>query len=380
MSKQNILILKFPYASLFGGGERHTLTLVEGLRKKGFSFFFASSCPVLLKEFKERNWHSKKMWAPKEPVSKKSLLLFPFFAPFFFCRLTLLLLNYRFRNKVKIVFCLSLTEKILITVPARMLGMKVVWMEHVSANRWLTLNPLRVFYTMYARFAMIVVVSESIKSELIGKLHIQTKNIVTIYSGTDLPEVTLRDIKARVNRGEFIIGTIARLEREKGIEYLIRAIDIVKDIIPKIKLIVVGDGSERRNLNWLVNSLQMTERVQFVGFQDHINQWIRNFDVFVLPSAIRESFGMVLIDAMANLRPVVASKIGGIAEIVDHKETGILVEPKNSEEIANAIIYLYNHPEETVEIIKNARAKIETSFTKQKMLNEFEKLFIVLSR
>ncbi|MBU1074508.1 glycosyltransferase family 4 protein [Patescibacteria group bacterium] len=380
MSKQNILILKFPYSSLFGGGERHTLTLVEGLRKKGFSFFLASSCPVLLKEFKERNWHSKKMWAPKEPVSKKSLLLFPFFAPFFFCRLAFLLLSFRFRNKVKIVFCLSLTEKILITVPARMLGMKVVWMEHVSANRWLTLNPLRVFYTMYAMLAMIVVVSESIKSELIGKLHIQPKNIVTIYSGTDLPEVTLKDIKARVNKGEFIIGTIARLEREKGIEYLIRAIDIVKDIIPKIKLIVVGDGSERRNLNWLVNSLQMTERVQFVGFQDHINQWIRNFDVFVLPSAIRESFGMVLIDAMANLRPVVASKIGGIAEIVDHKETGILVEPKNSEEIANAIIYLYNHPEETVEIIKNARAKIETSFTKQKMLNEFEKLFIVLSR
>jgi glycosyltransferase involved in cell wall biosynthesis len=380
MSKQNILILKFPYSSLFGGGEKHTLTLVDGLRKKGFSFFLVSSCSVLLKEFKDRNWNSKRIWAPKEPVSKISLLIFPFLAPFFLLRLLSLLISFRFRHKIKTVFCLSLTEKILITLPARMLGMKIVWMEHVSANRWLTLNPLRVFYTMYSRLAIIVVVSDSIKNELVENLHIKSKNIMTIYSGVDLPDITMSDIKARVNRGEFIIGTIARLEREKGIEYLIRAVDIAKDIIPKIKLIIVGDGSERRNLNWLVNSLQMTDRVQFVGFQDHINQWIKNFDAFVLPSAIRESFGMVLIDAMANLRPVVASKIGGISEIIDHEETGMLVEPKNSEAIANAIIYLYNHPEETIEMIKKARIKVETNFTKQRMLNEFEKLFTVLSR
>lgn len=380
MSKQNVLILKFPYSSLFGGGEKHTLTLVEGLRKKGFSFFLASSCPVLVKEFKNRNWYSKKMWAPKEPVSKGSLMIFPFLAPIFLFRLIFLLISFRFRYEVRTIFCLSLTEKILITLPARILGMKVVWMEHVSANRWLTFNPLRVFYTMYSRLSMITVVSESIRSEFVEKLHIKSKNITTIYSGVDLPEVTMRDIKARVNKGEFIIGTIARLEREKGIEYLIRAVDITKDVIPKIKLIIVGDGSERRKLSWLVNSLQMTDRVQFVGFQDHINQWIRNFDIFVLPSAIRESFGIVLIDAMANLRPVIASKIGGVAEIIDHKETGILVEPKNSEAIANAIIYFYNHPEETIEMIKNARAKVEKNFTKQRMLDEFERMFTVLSR
>jgi glycosyltransferase involved in cell wall biosynthesis len=188
----------------------------------------------------------------------------------------------------------------------------------------------------------------------------------------------MSDIRARVNEGEYIIGTIARLEKEKGIEYLIRAIELAKDIIPKIRLVIVGDGNEKRNLTWLTNSLHMTERIQFVGFQNHVDHWIKDFDVFVLPSAIRESFGIVLIDAMANLRPVIASRIGGIVEIVDHNETGILVEPKNPEAIANAIIYLYNHPEETMEIIKNARKKVETNFTKQRMFDEFETIFITL--
>jgi glycosyltransferase involved in cell wall biosynthesis len=380
MSNRKILILKFPFSSLFGGGEKHTVTMVEGLKQRGFSFFLVSSCAVLLKEFKRRDWHNKKIWAPKEPVSKFSIVIFPLLAPFFFFRLMYLLFGYRFKHKIRIIFCLSLSEKILITIPARLLGMKVVWMEHVSPNRWLTLNPYRFFYTLNSRFAMTIVVSNAIREEFLEKLHMTPKKILTVYSGVDLPAMTMHDIRARINSEEFIVGTIARLEKEKGIEYLIRAVDIAKDVIPKIRLIVVGNGSERRNLNWLVNSLHMTERVQFVGFQDHVTEWIKNFDVFVLPSAIRESFGLVLIDAMANLRPVIASRIGGITEIIDTNQTGILVEPKNPESIAEAIMYLYNHPEETVEMIKNARKKVENSFSRQKMLDELEKTFIVLSR
>lgn len=378
MSNRKILILKFPYSSLFGGGEKHTITVVEGLIKKGFSFYLVSSCVVLLDEFKKRGWNYKKIWAPKEPVSKLSIIFFPFVAPIFFIRLLLLLIKYRFVQKVREIYCLSLTEKILITLPARMIGIKVVWMEHVSPNRWLTMNPLRFLYTFYSRFAMIIVVSNTIREEFVREIHITPKRILTIYSGVDLPPMTMHDIRARVNSDEFIIGTVARLEKEKGIEYLIRAVDIAKDVIPKIRLVIVGDGTERRNLNWLVNSLHMTEMVQFVGFQDHATDWIKNFDLFILPSAIRESFGIVLIDAMAHLRPVIASRLGGITEIIDHSDTGILVEPKNPESIANAIIYLYNHPQETMEMIRKARLKVETNFAKQKMLDEMEKVFITL--
>lgn len=380
MAKRIVLILKFPFSSLFGGGEQHTLTMVEELRKRGFSFFLISSCPILLKEFQKRNWPTKKIWAPKEPVSKGSLILFPFLAPYFFLRLLFLLFIYRLNYRIRILYCFSLTEKILITLPARILGMKVIWVEHVSVKRWLTLNPYRVFYTLYSRFAQIIVISQAIKKELTEELKINPKRVVVIYNGIDIPPGNIHDFRVRVSKKGFIMGVIARLEKEKGIEYLLRATEIVSKIIPKVKLIVVGDGGQKRNLIWLANSLNIANQVQFVGFQQNIRQWIRNFDVLILPSSKRESFGIVLIEAMANLRPVIASRIGGTTEIIEHKKTGLLVEPGNSEELTQAIIYLYNHPEEALEMIKKARKKVELNFTKEKMVTALEKLFITLLR
>lgn len=380
MSRRNILILKFPYSSLFGGGEQHTLTLVEELRKRGFSFFLISSCSALLKEFQKRNWSCKKIWAPKEPVAKGSLVLFPFLAPYFFLRLLFLLIAYRINFKIRILYCLSLTEKILVTFPARLLGMKVIWVEHVSVKRWLTLNPFKIFYVFCSRFTKIVVISQAIKKELVYELKIKPERVMVIYNGIEIPSVNIQDFKARVNRKGFIMGVIARLESEKGIEYLLRATEIVSKIIPRIKLIIVGDGTEKRNLRWLANNLAIADHVQFVGFQQNVREWIRNFDVLVLPSAKRESFGIVLIEAMANLRPVIASRIGGITEIVEHKKTGLLVEPRDSESLAQAIIYLYNHPQEVIEMVKNARAKVESDFTKEQMAVAFERLFITLLR
>ncbi|PIY96154.1 MAG: hypothetical protein COY66_04800 [Candidatus Kerfeldbacteria bacterium CG_4_10_14_0_8_um_filter_42_10] len=380
MTNRNILILKFPYSSLFGGGEQHTINLVEGLRKKGFSFFLVSSCPVLLKEFKNRHWPAKKIWAPREPVSKGSLILFPFLAPYFFFRLFGLLINYRISRRISLLYCFSLTEKILITLPARILGIKVVWIEHVTTERWLALNPYKIFYRFSSRFAAIVAISEVIKKQLIREIRINPSKILVIYNGVDFPPVNFLDFKSRVNKKGFIIGVVARLEKEKGIEYLLRAVEIGQEVIPQIKLIVVGDGSQRKNLQWLASSIGISSKVQFVGFQENIKGWIRNFDALVLPSAIRESFGIVLIEAMANLRPVIASRIGGVTEIIEDKKTGLLVEPANAESLAQAIIYLHSHPQEVLEIIKHARAKVESSFTKDKMIDAFEKLFVTLLR
>jgi glycosyltransferase involved in cell wall biosynthesis len=83
---------------------------------------------------------------------------------------------------------------------------------------------------------------------------------------------------------------------------------------------------------------------------------------------------------MANLRPVIASRIGGTSEIIDHQETGLLVEPGNSEELAQAVIHLYNYPQAVLEMIKKARTKVESSFSKEQMINSFEKFFVTLLR
>ena len=96
---KNILILKFPYSSLMGGGEKHTITVVDELQKKDFNFFLVSSCKVLLKEFRKRHWYYKKLWAGIEPVTKFSVILFLFIAPIIFLDLLLFYFSIEFFKK-----------------------------------------------------------------------------------------------------------------------------------------------------------------------------------------------------------------------------------------------------------------------------------------
>lgn len=371
---KNILIFKFPYSSLFGGGERHTILLVEELSRKDFSFHLVTSCPVLLKEFKERRWKAQKIWAGREPVSKGALLLWPLTAPFVSIIFFFTLLYYRLWRKTSILYCLSLTEKILATLPAKLLGMKIFWVEHVTVERWLSKNPLRVFYKMLARLTTIVVISQAIKNQLKDVIGINEKNIVVIYNGVDLRKFKMKEYRwGKVAR--YNIGCVARLEKEKGIEFLIQAIKIVKEFIPFVRLIIVGEGQEKRKLIWLSERLGLKEIIQWVGYQQEVEKWYGYFDAYVLPSVKRESFGITLVEAMACGIPVIASKIGGTTEVVDPKKTGLLAKPGDSQDLADQLMYLFNNRSEVREIVIKAREKVEEMFSLERMARDFYLLF-----
>lgn len=165
---KHVLIFKFPYSSQLGGGEMHTFALVEGLKKLGYSFTLGSSCRVLLHEFRERHWPARRIMAIPEPVAKWSLIIFPLLAIPMWFLLVGNLIYYRIRYRTRLIYCLSLTEKILAVIPARLLGMQVVWVEHVGFKRWLSLNPLKAVYRWNARWVTIVVISMALKQQLIN--------------------------------------------------------------------------------------------------------------------------------------------------------------------------------------------------------------------
>ncbi|MBU0597805.1 glycosyltransferase family 4 protein [Patescibacteria group bacterium] len=371
---KNVLILKFPHSSLFGGGEQHTILLVEELQKKGFNFFLASSCRVLLDEFRKRKWPAQRAWAGPEPVSKISILSWPFVAPFAFVSVCLLLMHYRWWKKTTLLYCLSLTEKILATIPARLLGMKVVWVEHVTFERWLIKNPLKVYYKLFSRQATIVAISQVIKQQLIEKISIKNEKILVIYNGVDLGKFTMKQYRWE-KAARFNIGCVARLEKEKGIEFLIQAIKMVREYIPFIRLIIVGEGSEKRRLMWLAERLGLKEIIQWVGYQHEIEKWYGFFDAYALPSVKRESFGITIVEAMASGVPVVASRLGGIPEIVEHKKTGLLAEPGSSQSLADQLLYLFNNRAETREIVMQAREIVEQKFSLDRMIRDYYLLF-----
>ncbi len=135
---------------------------------------------------------------------------------------------------------------------------------------------------------------------------------------------------------------VGRLEKRKGLEYLLRAWGLIRDTFPRARLLVVGGGGHR-----LENYAQYTEsrgwrEVVFAGYvsPDDLVRYYQTSDVFCAPSTGQESFGIVLLEAMAAGRPIVASKIPGYAEVVADGREGLLVPPKDPAALAVALTRL----------------------------------------
>lgn len=139
---------------------------------------------------------------------------------------------------------------------------------------------------------------------------------------------------------DFLVGIVAQLEDHKGHKYLIEAAGILKGLAPRIKVIIVGEGSLRLDLDKQVRDLNVNDICYFLGFRNDIPQILASLDLFVLSSHM-EGLGSSIMDAMASRLPVVATEAGGIPEIVIQRETGLLVPPRDPQALAQAIMKLY---------------------------------------
>lgn len=196
-------------------------------------------------------------------------------------------------------------------------------------------NPLKNF--IYKNASFCIGASQAIKGyfEEIG-----CKSVEIIPNGIDLKR--FEGLERKSHQG-FVVITVARLEKVKGIEYLIRATLNLKSQIPNLKLFIVGDGSERKNLESLTKELGLEEKVEFVGQipPEGIPEYLVRADCFVLPS-LREGFGIAILESLAAGVPIVATRVGGILDIIEEGKTGLLVDPKNPKAIADAIYEVYS--------------------------------------
>jgi glycosyltransferase involved in cell wall biosynthesis len=199
------------------------------------------------------------------------------------------------------------------------------------------------------RMDRLIAVSRSI----VEKLHHEGRDgapIELIHNGVDLqrydhqgPCCTLREEYGLPAEGP-IVGVVARLEPEKGHPTLLEAWPLVLSAIPDATLLVVGEGSRREALEAMSHELGIAGRVVFTGRRDDVPAVTAALDVAVLPS-YREALGLTILEAMALSRPVVASNVGGIPEMVEDGVTGLLVPPRDPESLAAAIVRLLrDHP------------------------------------
>lgn len=140
-----------------------------------------------------------------------------------------------------------------------------------------------------------------------------------------------------------IILFVGELKWEKGVRYLIEAMTTIKQKEPMARLLIVGDGEERRALEELTEGLNLRGQVSFAGRipNEVVPQYMAASDVFVLPSLLAsESFGIVNLEAMASGLPIVVSRVRGLGEIVEDGQNGFLVKPKSPEAIAQKVLLL----------------------------------------
>jgi ADP-heptose:LPS heptosyltransferase len=208
----------------------------------------------------------------------------------------------------------------------------------------------------------------------------------------DVPEEKIVIIKRWVDLDKFkfinyekrkksnIIVSIGRISSSKGYEYLIKAFKKVIRINPYFKLKIVGSPDKSKvkyfeSLKTLVNRYALNYNVEFVGFRQDVENILSTARILVAPSVIEESFGRVVIEAFASGVPVVATEVGGFKEIIEHEKDGILVEPKNSEQIADSISKILEDSNLAKNMTDRARKKVEKYYTMEECLQETEKVY-----
>ena len=225
-----------------------------------------------------------------------------------------------------------------------------------------------------------VALSKATKVQTTALQSVASKRVSVIYPGVDPSQFTARGPGDDLRRSLSIapdapvIGVVARLDPVKGHVHLLDAIPQVLTRFPGSRLLIVGTGSAEGKLVQRVASLGLSKAVIFTGARRDIPQLLKAMDLFVLPS-LHEGFGFALLEAMACCLPVVATEVGGIPEVVQDGQTGLLVPPADPSALAEAIIRLLEDETTRTAMGRAGHDRVMARFTVQRTAEETERLY-----
>jgi glycogen(starch) synthase len=177
------------------------------------------------------------------------------------------------------------------------------------------------------------------------------------------------------------IVCVGRLATEKGFDLALSAFAIIVKHFPEVEMAMAGDGPQRSALEQQTESLGLTEKVQWLGWvaPDKIPALLATAQVVLIPSR-SEGLPRIAVEAALMARPVVATKVGGIPEVVIHQRTGLLVEPENERALAESIIYFLTHREECDSMGYSARKFVLEKFNMEECVDTYQTLYEKLTQ
>jgi D-inositol-3-phosphate glycosyltransferase len=219
---------------------------------------------------------------------------------------------------------------------------------------------------MYGKLSLWISLTKRMKQEVLEHTHVPEKIIRVVPLGRDTHLFDPRLYNQRNARRKYnlpldkrIVGVMGRLDPQKGQEEFLRSLPLVLEQQRDVSYVIAGEETRgetgfRRHLINLTYELGIQDRVHFLPFTEDVPEFMAAIDMFVLPS-YSETFGLVLIEAMAMEKPVVATSAGGVPEIIEDGRDGLLIPPRDERALADAIILLLNNSSLRKSISKHAR-------------------------
>jgi len=275
-------------------------------------------------------------------------------------------------KKIQIIHSNGSRATIFGGIAARLTKTPLIW--HVRI-----VNSDKLLDRLLARLASKIIVISKAVSRRFNWLKNKEDKIVLVYNGIDLekfkPNVGIRKVRGEsLSSKTPMVVTVGRLDWYKGHKYLLEAAEKIVQILPDARFLIVGDGEYRKRLENQVKQLNLDENVIFTGNRKDIPEILAGIDLFVL-SSVSEGFGRAVAEAMACAKTVVATKAGGLSEVVEDGITGRLVSPKNSTALAEAIIELLKDKKKAENMGIAGRKRVEKLFSIERNVKSIEELY-----
>jgi glycosyltransferase involved in cell wall biosynthesis len=294
------------------------------------------------------------------------------------------------KNRVQILHTHRYKENVIGGLAALFSGVPhLVKTVHGSAEPFRGIKKIKAdFYDFLDRwttrflFDKIIVVSSNLAESL--KERLNGVSTVCIRNCVDLERIKADKSRAQVRRvlgieeDSPLIGTAGRLVPIKGLDHLLKATTIMQAEFPGVKVLIIGDGPERKNLESKASSLGINSKVIFTGQREDVYDLICAVDLFVLFS-LSEGLPIVLLEALALDVPVVVSAVGGILEVITHLSTGLMVQPKDEQALAQACLSLLQNREQAKALAREGKRMVKEKFSAEIMAQKVFQLYEVLA-
>ncbi|GAB5413444.1 MAG: hypothetical protein Cons2KO_10470 [Congregibacter sp.] len=233
-----------------------------------------------------------------------------------------------------------------------------------------------------------ITVNSSVTAAAVTRLVASHSKVSTVPMGVSVQAATKSNPRVKALRAELcpangtLLAFVGRLVDEKGVEDYLRAIALLRNSIPAVKALIIGEGQERGRFECLARELSLQDITVFTGWveSEEVSTYLAAADVFLGPSRRGsdgwiEAQGLTFIEAMINRTPVVATRVGGIVDSVENEVTGLLVDERAPEQLAAAVKRLVDDPHLTARLVERARAKAVARFSRESSARSFSCLF-----